>query len=165
MVHPILGIRLFELQKALCQAWHLPELLNTLMDDANAHLPRVQNVTLAVNLARHSTNNWSDAALPDDLAANEKLLHINRETLLNRLDIPEELAAPFGKIGSRAGWPVDGRAEAIVHYSRETRMAIGSILFIGAIAVAALYGIVLYNGLVALKHGVCLLYTSDAADE
>ncbi len=89
----VLGIRLFELQKALCQAWHLPELLNTLMDDANAHLPRVQNVTLAVNLARHSTNNWSDAALPDDLAAIEKLLHINRETLLNRLDIPEELAA------------------------------------------------------------------------
>ena len=33
-------------------------------------------------------------------------------------------------------------------------MAIGSILFFGAVAVVALYGIMLYNGLVALKHGV-----------
>ncbi|MBL8414509.1 MAG: HDOD domain-containing protein [Propionivibrio sp.] len=86
----VLGIRLVDLQLALCAAWHLPELLNTLMDDANAHLSRVQNVTLAVNLARHSTSNWRDAALPDDLAAIEKLLHIKRETLLSRLNIPEE---------------------------------------------------------------------------
>ena len=33
-------------------------------------------------------------------------------------------------------------------------MTIGSILFFGAIAVIALYAIVLYNGLVTLKHGV-----------
>jgi len=86
----ILGFPLFDMQLALCQAWHLPELLNTLMDDANAHLPRVQNVTLAVNLARHSINDWSNAALPDDFAAIEKLLHINRETVLSRLNVPEE---------------------------------------------------------------------------
>lgn len=86
----VLGIRLFDLQLALCSAWHLPELLKTLMDDANAHLPRVQNVSLAVNLARHSTNDWHDAALPDDFSAIEKLLHISRETLLRRLDVPEE---------------------------------------------------------------------------
>ena len=86
----VLGIRLFDLQLALCSAWHLPALLKTLMDDANAHLPRVQNVSLAVNLARHSTSNWCDAALPDDFSAIEKLLHISRETLLRRLDVPEE---------------------------------------------------------------------------
>ena len=33
-------------------------------------------------------------------------------------------------------------------------MAIGSILLFGALAVVALYGILLYNGLVTLKHGV-----------
>lgn len=33
-------------------------------------------------------------------------------------------------------------------------MAIGSILFLAALAVIALYAIMLYNGLVALKHGV-----------
>ena len=94
----VLGIRLFDLQQALCHAWGLPELLSTLMDDANAELPRVRNVILAVNLARHSANDWNDAGLPDDLAGIEKLLHIDRETLLARLDIPEEAAEHFKSI-------------------------------------------------------------------
>jgi HD-like signal output (HDOD) protein len=85
-----LGIRLVDLQLALCSAWQLPQLLTTLMDDANAHLARVKNVALAVNLARHSASGWDDAALPDDLTAIEHLLHASRESLLNRLDIPEE---------------------------------------------------------------------------
>ncbi len=91
----VLGIHLFDLQLALCGTWHLPELLNALMDDAHAHLPRVQNVSLAVNLARHSTSDWGDAALPDDFAAIEKLLHISRETLLSRLNLPEEFAERY----------------------------------------------------------------------
>ena len=94
----VLGIRLFDLQQALCHAWGLPELLSTLMDDANAELPRVRNVILAVNLARHSANDWNDAGLPDDLAGIEKLLHIDRETLLARLEIPEEAAEHFKSI-------------------------------------------------------------------
>ncbi|MEI7613890.1 MAG: HDOD domain-containing protein [Betaproteobacteria bacterium] len=91
----VLGIRLFDLQLALCTAWNLPELLKILMDDANAHLPRVQNVTLAVNLARHSASGWEDAALPDDFDAIQKLLHIDRETLLKRLDVPENLFSRY----------------------------------------------------------------------
>lgn len=91
----VLGFPLVELQKALCSAWHLPELLNTLMDDSNAHLPRVQNVTLAVNLARHSTDDWSNAALPDDFAAIERLMHIDRQTLLTRLGIPDDAIRGF----------------------------------------------------------------------
>ena len=94
----VLGIHLFDLQLALCTSWHLPELLKTLMDDANAHLPRVRNVTCAVNLARHSASSWDDAALPDDFTAIEDLLHINRETLLSRLNIPEEFAARYQTI-------------------------------------------------------------------
>lgn len=91
----VLGFPLFDLQRALCTAWHLPELLNTLMDDDNAFQPRVRNVILAVNLARHSSNDWTDAALPDDFSAIEKLLHINRETLLLRLNIPAEIVPRF----------------------------------------------------------------------
>ena len=91
----VLGFHLFDLQAALCHAWHLPELLNMLMDDANAHLPRVQNVRLAVNLARHSITDWNNAALPDDFASIEKLLHINRETLLSRLNVPEEFIPQY----------------------------------------------------------------------
>lgn len=91
----VLGIHLFDLQLALCEAWHLPALLKTLMDDANAHLPRVQNVSLAVNLARHTTGGWDNPALPDDFAGIEKLLHVSRETLLGRLDIPPEAVAQY----------------------------------------------------------------------
>lgn len=86
----VLGITLFDLQLALCHAWHLPELLKSLMNDQHAEQPRVRNVTLAVNLARHSANGWNDAALPDDFRAIEKLLHVDRETLMTRLHIPLE---------------------------------------------------------------------------
>lgn len=102
MQKQVLGFPLFDLQLALCKAWHLPELLNTLMDDANAHLPRVQNVILAVNLARHSINDWGNAALPDDFAAIEKLLHIHRETLLTRLNVPEEYLARYLTEGTQS---------------------------------------------------------------
>ena len=106
MQQQVLGFPLFDLQLALCKAWHLPELLNTLMDDANAHLPRVQNVILAVNLARHSINDWGNAALPDDFAAIEKLLHIHRETLLTRLNVPEEYLPRYLTEGTQS--PTDG---------------------------------------------------------
>lgn len=87
----VLGIPLFDLQLALCDAWHLPELLKTLMDDVNAELPRVRNVVLAVNLARHSAEDWHNPALPDDFEAIGQLLRIHRQALLLRLNVPEEL--------------------------------------------------------------------------
>ncbi|BBE51539.1 signal transduction protein [Ferriphaselus amnicola] len=62
----VLGFALADLQHALTKAWDLPELLLTLMDDEQSRKPRVRNVILAVNLARHSANGWDDAALPDD---------------------------------------------------------------------------------------------------
>ncbi len=85
----VLGIKLVDLQLALCRAWHLPDLLKALMDDAHAEQPRVRNVTLAVNLARHSASGWGDAALPDDFAAIEHLLHISHDTLMARLHVPQ----------------------------------------------------------------------------
>jgi HD-like signal output (HDOD) protein len=91
----VLGIRIFDLQRALCDAWHLPELLKMLMDDANAENARVRNVVLAVNLARHSANDWNNPALPDDFSAIEKLLHIDRDTLLGKLVIPDEAARQY----------------------------------------------------------------------
>lgn len=72
----VLGFTLTELQKELAMQWGLPELLITLMDDGSAKSPRVRNVTVAVNLARHSANGWDDAALPDDYKALGELLHI-----------------------------------------------------------------------------------------
>lgn len=62
----IFGFPLIDLQRELAILWGLPELLLTLMNDSSANQPRVRNVVLAVNLARHSANGWDDAALPDD---------------------------------------------------------------------------------------------------
>ena len=91
----VLGIRLADLQLALCQVWNLPELLKTLMDDTHAETPRVRNVVLAVNLARHSAQSWENPALPEDLMGIEKLLHVDRDILLKRLEVPDPIAARY----------------------------------------------------------------------
>jgi hypothetical protein len=80
-------VQLLDLQTQLSRLWHLPELLLTLMDHAKADSPRVKNVVLAVDLARHSANGWDDAALPDDFQAIEELLHISHDSLLRKLGI------------------------------------------------------------------------------
>jgi HD-like signal output (HDOD) protein len=86
----VFGVPLYQIKLALAQAWHLPQLLMTLMDHENAEHPRVRNVKLAVDLARHSANGWDDAALPDDYKAIEDLLHMSHETLMHKLglDLP-----------------------------------------------------------------------------
>jgi HD-like signal output (HDOD) protein len=83
----IYNVPLNLLQIELAKAWHLPNLLTALMDRNNEGHPRVRNVTLAADLARHAANGWDDAALPDDLTGVEELLHVNRETLLRKLGL------------------------------------------------------------------------------
>ncbi len=83
----VLGFPLIDLQAALCKNWQLPELLLSLMDDAQRERPRVKNVKLAVDLARHSANGWDDPALPDDFRAIAKLMNIDHETLMLRLGL------------------------------------------------------------------------------
>ena len=72
----IFGVELADLQIALVREWHLPELLVTLLDDHHATHPRVRNVLFAVNLARHSSRGWDDAALGDDFADIAGLLNM-----------------------------------------------------------------------------------------
>lgn len=83
----VLGFTFLDIQLALCGAWHLPDLLRTLIDDDNADLPRVRNVTLAVRLARHSAHSWDDPALPDDYADIGGLLNITPESVRQRLGL------------------------------------------------------------------------------
>lgn len=91
----IYGVPLFELKMGLVRAWGLPPLLAMLMDHDKADNPRVRNVKLAVDLARHSANGWDDAAIPDDLSGIEDLLHIGREMLLRRIGAdPEAIRQP-----------------------------------------------------------------------
>lgn len=83
----IYSVPLYQIKLALAQAWHLPELLIKLMDQQHADHPRVRNVKLAVDLARHSANGWTDAALPDDFKAIGELLHLKHDTLIQRLGL------------------------------------------------------------------------------
>jgi hypothetical protein len=59
------------------------------MNPENAEHPRVRNVKLAVDLARHSANGWDDAALPDDYTAIAELLHLNVDTTKKRIGVPK----------------------------------------------------------------------------
>lgn len=73
----VLGFRIVDLQDELVRVFNLPALLSDLMDENKAHLPRVRNVQLAVNLARHSADGWDNAALPDDYKDIAALLHVD----------------------------------------------------------------------------------------
>jgi HD-like signal output (HDOD) protein len=93
----VYNVQLHPLQLELAKAWHLPPLLATLMDRNNAQHPRVRNVTLAVDLARHSANGWGDAALPDDFKAIEDLLHISHDAMMHKLGIDPPTAGEVGR--------------------------------------------------------------------
>lgn len=86
----VLGFSLRELQQRLAEEWGLPELLLTLMDDANHARIRVRNVVLAVNLARHSANGWNDAALPDDYRDIGELLRISAVEAMVKI-VPDDV--------------------------------------------------------------------------
>jgi len=87
----VFGAPLPDIMRELVEQWGLPELLLSLLDPADAESPNVRNVTLAVDLARHTANGWNDAALPDDFRAIEAMLHIGHSHLLERLGAPEEM--------------------------------------------------------------------------
>lgn len=83
----VLGFTFQDIQLALCQVWHLPELLRHLIDDDNARQARVKNVALAVRLARHSAHGWEDPALPDDYREIGELLNITSDAVRQRLGL------------------------------------------------------------------------------
>ncbi|GAB6050481.1 hypothetical protein JCM16106_13290 [Hydrogenophilus islandicus] len=86
-----------ELREAVIQRLFLPRILKELMDPANEENPRTKTVLLATRLARHlSKSGWSHPHLPEDIEAIEKLIHLNREALLRRLEVPYEFWPVFG---------------------------------------------------------------------
>ncbi len=93
--HAVFGVTLHAIQLALIRTWNLPELLVQLIDETQTNHPRVRMITLAADFARHVANGWDDAALPDDIAAIERLLPLGRVQLLQRLGVPDEMRARF----------------------------------------------------------------------
>lgn len=84
----VLGFTLQTLQTELVKVFNLPSLLTDLMDEAQLHLPRVKNVQLAVNLARHSADGWHNAALPDDYQEIAQLLHVDAARVKHLVGAP-----------------------------------------------------------------------------
>ena len=84
--HNTLGMSFQEIQEALCQAWHLPELLQNLINENSGNL-RERNVSLAVRLARHSAHGWDNPALPDDYIDIGQLLNITPEAVRQRIGV------------------------------------------------------------------------------
>ncbi|MDP1863962.1 MAG: HDOD domain-containing protein [Thiobacillus sp.] len=75
----VMGFTGVELQRQLIREWKLPELLQNMMNPELSQVPRVRNVVLAVNLARHSAQGWDNAALPDDYREIGVLLRMEPE--------------------------------------------------------------------------------------
>ena len=73
----VLNVQFHELQRALMLGWRLPELVSHFTDHRQTASPRVRNVVLAVNIARHTQRGWDNAALPDDYIAIGELLHMS----------------------------------------------------------------------------------------
>lgn len=103
----VIGFTISDLQLALARTWHLPELLQTLMDEKNVALSRVRNVLLAVNLSRHLAHGWADPAIPDDLADIGKLLGLSEEVLVERLQRLLDIA-PVAQSSTPAHPPASG---------------------------------------------------------
>lgn len=93
----VLGFMLFDLQRELAAQWGLPKLLMTLMNDSCSNQPRVRNVELAANLARHSANGWDDAALPDDFKDVGELLRIPAEEVMIMLEVDAGIVCDLSK--------------------------------------------------------------------
>ena len=93
----VLGFALVDLQRELALQWGLPELLLHLMNSSLADQPRVRNVVLAVNLARHSANGWDDAALPDDYQGIAELLRMPVEDVITMIATDAGIACDITK--------------------------------------------------------------------
>jgi len=62
----ILGFTLWEFQLALAEAWKLPELLLTFMDNKNATNPRALIAIIGSAVARHAATGWHSSKLLAD---------------------------------------------------------------------------------------------------
>ena len=81
----ILNIELGDLQQALMHTWRLPELLTRITDDKHVDHPSVRTVLLAIRLARHTSLDWHNPALPDDITDISDLLQLSHAATLKLL--------------------------------------------------------------------------------
>lgn len=94
----VLNTTVPELQHLLMTRWRLPRMLVQIDDDtAAAETVQMRIVRLAIRVARHSTQGWHDAALPDDLRELGELLQLSEPhvlKLLHEIDTDADTDAP-----------------------------------------------------------------------
>ena len=82
----LLNIDLNELEHALMLKWRLPKLLVQITDEhARNPTPQMRNVQLALRVARHTSQGWDNAALPDDTTDVAVLLNLSNDAALRLL--------------------------------------------------------------------------------
>lgn len=97
----VLGCSEREILLGLAHQWHLPELLISLMDEANGSNPRVRTVALSIDFARHlAQEDWSSAALPGLFNNLAHLLPVTREQLFDRLAVPHWIRPHWQEAGT-----------------------------------------------------------------
>lgn len=74
-----------QLRTGLFRRLGIPGLVTELTEDGDTHSPRVLNVRLACRLARRCAHGWRDAAIADDLADVQRLLHVSAPELWERV--------------------------------------------------------------------------------
>ena len=87
----VLGIEIADLRQALMKLWRLPELLVNISDDRHAERAIVKCVVLAARLARHTSVDWKNAGVPDDIEEIAKLLNASPRValaFLHKVDHP-----------------------------------------------------------------------------
>ncbi|MEP6873908.1 MAG: HDOD domain-containing protein [Burkholderiales bacterium] len=78
----MINVELPDLQQSLMKAWRLPELLIRINDERHAEDAGVRTVMLALQLARHTTLGWDNAAIPDDVRDIASLLNLSTDATL-----------------------------------------------------------------------------------
>jgi len=74
----VLNVELADLQRALAEAWRLPNLIvESTVEAKAAGQTSARIVALAARLARHTARGWDNAALPDDLGEISTLLNLS----------------------------------------------------------------------------------------
>jgi hypothetical protein len=79
----ILGFDTRELQFAIAEAWHLPELMQEFMHSENAIQSRVRGVTMAALIARRAEVGWHDPALRADYEVIAGMLHMHFDEVVH----------------------------------------------------------------------------------
>lgn len=82
----VLNCELLDLTQNLFKLWRMPELLIKATDDKHAETPKMKQVKLAVQVARHTAQQgWYNPAMPDDVVEVAQLLQLSNKASLQLL--------------------------------------------------------------------------------